>query len=46
MAAQRENMRMSWDLSVLKRTLPEIESAALMSGRMLEVTRSSRSTCS
>ena len=35
--AQREAIRMEWDLSVLKRTLPELEAAVTMSERMSEV---------
>ena len=36
-AAQREAVRLGWDLSVLKRTIPELEAAAVASGRVLEV---------
>jgi hypothetical protein len=37
---QREQVRMAWDLSVLKRAMPELEAAATMSGRMAEGFRS------
>ena len=39
-AAQRETVRLGWDLSVLKRDLPELEAAAVQSSRMLEASLS------
>ena len=34
---QCEHTRMAWDLSVLKRAMPELEAAVAMSDRMAEV---------
>ena len=34
---QREHTRMAWDLSVMKRSMPELEAAVAMSDRMAEV---------
>ena len=39
-AAQRETVRLGWDLSVLKRDRPELEAAAVQSSRMLEASLS------
>ena len=39
-AMQREQVRMAWDMSVLKRAMPELEAAAAMSNRMAEGFRS------
>ena len=36
-AAQREAVRLRWDLNVLQRVLPELEAAAMISGSILEV---------
>ena len=37
---QREQMRMAWDLSVLRRAIPELEATAAQSGRMADGFRS------